>query len=588
MAAQDNFKISITTTADTSGAVKAAQSLDQVKGSAVATGTEGAPGIDLLTARTVALSAAAGAAVTAIAAFQSEMRASIAVADRLEDAVGRFQGQVSGEALQQLGNVASLNGSSVEGVTQSLNFLIKNSQTAIEGNVELQKSFETLGLSVDDLKKLTPDEMFLRISDAVKDAADPAAAYAAVLDTMGRNAGTMIATLALGSKQIKETGKDMGFWADDTRLRLAAAQDDLDKLSNQFTIFAGETTANVLTSFRALANAPAPTIAKLLTLFDVFGLSGPAVLKIAEMTNQMDGLKDAAGPIAESVRKIGVAAEDLPDRELALKKELKDSAEAADAAKAAIDRLTSTSDKLKSLQEQIFSAQDAATKAEIDRKVESGAITGEEAARQKLAVDINARDRADAAALGDLDSQIADAQNRKLAADAKVEAAGKRFGGTLKLDDEGRAAIKELEAVSAEIENLKKIRAGTSKRQMIERGSALDNGQFRVEQAAQRDRDKPQLGPQLPPDWQAILDIRNQAAPFLNESNTSSGVGARRIDAAYKKLQDSGEQPGEREEFYAAAERFAEEARLSAEQRRETDRKLLIVFRSLGQNSDGK
>src|ERR1017187_763162 len=121
--------------------------------------------------------------------------------DQLANVAHRFGAPI--EELQRVAIAAKENGASIEDVARAWNKLTVSKEKAIAGNDEARKSFENLGISMEDVARLPVVELFHRIADATKDAADHDKAYAAVFALMGKGAGTLFSTLEKGAAGIK-------------------------------------------------------------------------------------------------------------------------------------------------------------------------------------------------------------------------------------------------------------------------------------------------------------------------------------------------------------------------------------------------
>ncbi|HRJ71165.1 MAG TPA: hypothetical protein PLS03_03010, partial [Terrimicrobiaceae bacterium] len=181
----------------------------------------------------------------AATAFPSEVVKATNLADQLQDLAEQYD--VSATSIQRVGNVAKTAGGSLEGVAASYNFINKSAAEAIEKGGELAATYERLGISVDELRGTSPEEIFLKIADSVSTTTDRQRAYADVLAVMGRSSGSLVATLSQGREQIIAAGEAFGTFASDEDVqRLAEAKDQIAQISNQLTIFAGTVAASAL------------------------------------------------------------------------------------------------------------------------------------------------------------------------------------------------------------------------------------------------------------------------------------------------------------------------------------------------------
>jgi hypothetical protein len=106
---------------------------------------------------------------------------------RIQDLAERFN--VSTTALQQFGNAAELNGSSLEGMAKGFNKLAISVSQALGGNEQIVNSFAALGITLDDLRSLSPEELMLKIGKSTMNAAD-------FVKVFGRNANELRPVLA--------------------------------------------------------------------------------------------------------------------------------------------------------------------------------------------------------------------------------------------------------------------------------------------------------------------------------------------------------------------------------------------------------
>lgn len=158
---------------------------------------------------------------------------------------------VSASSLQKIGNAASLSGASIEDVATAMNKLAKNAGSAIGGNLKLQQTFEQIGVSVDNLIKMTPEQLFMKLSEAVSSGSLGSRDFAVAMELAGKNAGVLMEVLRGGPEEIDRVGKSMGVFSDDTVEQLRVAEDAMKKFNNYSTIFFG----NILAGFMSLAQA---------------------------------------------------------------------------------------------------------------------------------------------------------------------------------------------------------------------------------------------------------------------------------------------------------------------------------------------
>lgn len=108
-------------------------------------------------------------------------------ADAIQDLGERFNVPV--EALQKIGLVAEQEGSSLESVAAAMNKVTIAQSQALEGNQQMRDHFAALGVTLEDLQTMSPDQLMAKIGKSSMNAANMVA-------VMGRNALELRNTLA--------------------------------------------------------------------------------------------------------------------------------------------------------------------------------------------------------------------------------------------------------------------------------------------------------------------------------------------------------------------------------------------------------
>ena len=149
-------------------------------------------------ARAVAgIAAAAGAAVAVIGRFAK------GIADQ-GDRIQKLSIQLgtSTEFLSGMAHAAELSGSSMEGFATSMKKMEKSIGDLDAGLSTQIRSFQRLGLTYDDIKRLSPEDQFLKIAGALGDMENPTLRMATAMDIFGRAGGDMIPLFAAGEEGI--------------------------------------------------------------------------------------------------------------------------------------------------------------------------------------------------------------------------------------------------------------------------------------------------------------------------------------------------------------------------------------------------
>ena len=176
----------------------------------------------------------AGTALVGAFAFDkiiSGFSTAIEKGDQLQDLANRFG--VSAVSIQEIGNAASLSGGSVEDVAGAMNKLSKNAGEAIAGNETMAASFERIGLSVEDLKTMSPEALFMSLSKTLASGTIPQAEQLKLaMDLAGKSVGTLMETMLMGPEAISATGQAMGVMSAETIASLSEASDQIKIFQN--------------------------------------------------------------------------------------------------------------------------------------------------------------------------------------------------------------------------------------------------------------------------------------------------------------------------------------------------------------------
>jgi hypothetical protein len=184
----------------------------------------------------------AGAALVGAFAFDKIIggfSTAIEKGDQLQDLANRFG--ISASALQEVGNAASLSGAGIEDVASAMNKLAINAGKAIGGDDAMKQAFIDVGLSVQQLKEMSPQDIFFALSEAIKNTSNPLEAFAKAQAVAGKSVGALMETMRMGPAAIKELGDSMGVWSDNQITQLGAASDAIKEFQTTQTIWFGKT-----------------------------------------------------------------------------------------------------------------------------------------------------------------------------------------------------------------------------------------------------------------------------------------------------------------------------------------------------------
>lgn len=139
--------------------------------------------------------AVAGALLGAVKTFAS-------VGDAIDEMSARTG--VSAEALSELGYAAEQSGADIETLETGLRKMQKLTAEAATGSATAAEALARLGLGVQDLTSLNPEQQFKLIADRMSQIADPTQRAALAMELFGRNGTRLLPMLAGGAKGLEE------------------------------------------------------------------------------------------------------------------------------------------------------------------------------------------------------------------------------------------------------------------------------------------------------------------------------------------------------------------------------------------------
>jgi hypothetical protein len=178
-------------------------------------------------ARTAANTIASGFAFNKII---SGFTTAIEKGDQLQDIAEKFG--VSASKLQMLGNAASVFGSGVDQVSAGLNKLSLAQQKALAGDVGLANTFQEVGISLEDLKGMAPEDVLLKISDSFSSGANEGRQFIIVNELLGKAQTDLIKLLNQGSEAIAAQGEALGVLSDEEIASLSELSDQFKQLQS--------------------------------------------------------------------------------------------------------------------------------------------------------------------------------------------------------------------------------------------------------------------------------------------------------------------------------------------------------------------
>lgn len=178
----------------------------------------------------------AGAAVVA---FGREMLDAADALTKLSDRTG-----IGVVALQRLGAVAEASGNTVEQVAAAVNAFQKR---LTEGGKGTAAALDRIGLSVQELRALSPDEQFFAIANAIQGIKDPAEQTRVAMELFGKAGAELLPTLKANVDELKDSTVKMSAEA-------VAALDDFGDAMSRLTTSGTNALGNFLGELMRVGN----------------------------------------------------------------------------------------------------------------------------------------------------------------------------------------------------------------------------------------------------------------------------------------------------------------------------------------------
>ena len=288
-----NMKI----TADTAGIGRGVTKTEQLMGRLSKSASSAAGSLRALVGIEIGTRLASGFASAARAAVDmaSRVTESIAAMDDLSQRTG-----VSTDALQGLQVAADLAGvQNLEGALQKVSVVLGD---AAAGSATAQKAFANIGLSVDDLLKLSPEEQFRAVASAIGDIQGPAAQAAAAVDLFGKSGVELLPLFASNLGEIEERAKQLGIVLSADQVGAITEMDDaLLMVRKTFDGIIGQVTANLAPVVTALAEE----FLSFVESFNGFGGEGGSGIADALTDGLLDFAEYMAGIFDAAIAQFG-------------------------------------------------------------------------------------------------------------------------------------------------------------------------------------------------------------------------------------------------------------------------------------------
>ena len=228
-----------------------------------------------------------------IAGFSS----AIEKGDQLQDIAEKFG--VSASKLQLLGNAASVFGSGLDQISGGLNKLSLAQQKALAGDKGLEATFKEVGISIEQLKDMQPEDILLKISDSFASGANEGRQFIIVSELLGKAQTDLIKVLNQGSEAIIQQGENIGVYTDQQIASLSALSDSLKIFQNLTSLVFGVTAIAIMDAVEAYAR-----FAAIPSLIKFFDQAKPGTSEAGKDTMDTTESADAMAAVADEKKKL--------------------------------------------------------------------------------------------------------------------------------------------------------------------------------------------------------------------------------------------------------------------------------------------
>ena len=177
------------------------------------------------------------------------------------DEVGKMSKRtgIGTTAIQELSYAAKLSGTSIEEVEVAVRKMQSSITDASSGVDTAEKSFKALGIPLSEIKNLSPEEQFNRISTAIADVKDPTERASLAVDLFGRSGTMLLPMLADGSDGLRKMRDEAHTFSnvmgEDTVAAAEELNDDMDRLKGAMTALWQELAMAVLPTIKSFVEA---------------------------------------------------------------------------------------------------------------------------------------------------------------------------------------------------------------------------------------------------------------------------------------------------------------------------------------------
>ena len=184
----------------------------------------------------------------AVSALRSATMRMVAHADAIDKMAKRMES--STDTAQKFDFAASQNGATVEMVERSFMKTAQAMEGAKQGLNTYVRAFAAFGISMQQIKTSTPEEIFLQIADSIEKAGGALDKAKSLQDIMGRGGRQLVPAFVSGFAATAESAPDP--IDADTIKNLANFNDELDRLKRETLPLAAEAVGRLADVFSAM------------------------------------------------------------------------------------------------------------------------------------------------------------------------------------------------------------------------------------------------------------------------------------------------------------------------------------------------
>jgi len=146
---------------------------------------------------------------------------------------------MSVQSLTELDYAAKLSGTSIDSLENSFMRMTKFADEASSGGKLQTETLQKLGLTLDDIKTKSPEQIFNILTTAISSVSDPITKSALAMDVFGKSGTALLPMLnggAAGLAQMRKEANDLGYsMSDKTAGGFADFGDDIDRVKMSLT-----------------------------------------------------------------------------------------------------------------------------------------------------------------------------------------------------------------------------------------------------------------------------------------------------------------------------------------------------------------